>query len=72
MPGIPPPVPKSQVVLQFKSTKSIACAESTICLSLITSFFAVSLLMMLIFWFFSRIIDMNFSKSKYVSRETFS
>ena len=31
-PGIPPPVPKSEVVLQFKSTKSIICAESILSL----------------------------------------
>ncbi len=71
IPGIPPPVPKSVAVLLFKSTKSIICAESIIWRSLITWFFAVSWLIILISLFLSVIIDMNNSKSKYVSRETF-
>ena len=48
IPGIPPPVPISEVVLLFKSTTSKACAESRICRCLILLFFAVSLLIMLI------------------------
>ena len=39
IPGRPPPVPKSEVVLLFKSTKSTICAESITCLYLISSFF---------------------------------
>ena len=47
------PEPKSVVVLQFKSTKSIICAESIICLSLICSFSNIFLLIILISLFLS-------------------
>ena len=41
IPGKPAPEPKSVVVLQFKSTKSIICAESIICRSIILDFWTL-------------------------------
>ena len=72
MPGIPPPVPKSLVVLLFKSIKSIICAESIICLTLIPFFSKFFLLTKLISSFLSWIIEIKLSNSTQVSRETFS
>ena len=57
IPGMPDPDPKSVVVLQLKSTKSMICAESIICLSLMLSFWYICLLIKFISWFFSLIIE---------------
>ena len=54
-----------------KSIKSMICAESIICLSLISSFSNIPLLIILISLFFFCIIEIKLSSSLQVSRETF-